>query len=68
MDYRMGARVKPLILVETTIENQTKSKIEYLIKAKAQFKSKSTANNVEILIPVPSDVDSPSFKTNIGSV
>ena len=68
MDYRMGARVKPLILVETTIENQTKSKIEYLIKAKAQFKSKSTANNVEILIPVPSDVDSPVFKTNIGSV
>lgn len=68
MDYRMNARVKPLIMVECTIENQTKSKIEYLIKAKAQFKSKSTANNVEIMIPVPSDVDSPSFKTNIGSV
>lgn len=68
MDYRMTARVKPLILVECTIESQTKSKIEYLIKAKAQFKSKSTANNVEILIPVPSDVDSPVFKTNIGTV
>lgn len=68
MDYRMTARVKPLILVECTIENQNQAKIEYLIKAKAQFKSKSTANNVEILIPVPSDVDSPSFKTNIGTV
>lgn len=26
------------------------------------------ANNVEIHIPVPSDVDSPSFKTSIGTV
>ena len=29
---------------------------------------RSVANNVEIHIPVPSDVDSPSFKTSIGTV
>jgi len=39
-----------------------------MIKAKSQFKSRSIANNVEIIIPVPSDVDSPSFKASIGSV
>lgn len=37
-------------------------------QAKAQFKRRSTANNVEILVPVPEDADSPRFRTNIGSV
>ncbi|KAI5292797.1 AP-1 complex subunit mu-1, partial [Ascosphaera acerosa] len=36
--------------------------------AKAQFKRRSTANNVEIIVPVPEDADSPRFRTNIGSV
>lgn len=39
-----------------------------VLKAKAQFKRRSTANNVEILVPVPEDADSPRFRTNIGSV
>lgn len=39
-----------------------------VVKAKAQFKRRSTANNVEILVPVPEDADSPRFRTNIGSV
>ena len=38
------------------------------IQARAQFKRRSTANNVEILVPVPEDADSPRFRTNIGSV
>jgi Adaptor complexes medium subunit family len=37
-------------------------------KAKAQFKRRSTANNVAISIPVPDDADSPRFRTNIGTV
>jgi hypothetical protein len=39
-----------------------------MVKAKTQFKSRSIANNVEILVPVPSDADSPSFKANVGTV
>ena len=39
-----------------------------MVKAKSQFKRRSTANNVEIVIPVPGDADSPKFKTGIGSV
>ena len=39
-----------------------------MIKAKSQFKSKSIANNVEIIIPVPHDVDTPTFKASIGTV
>ncbi|KAA0189803.1 AP-1 complex subunit mu-1 [Fasciolopsis buskii] len=41
--------------------------MEYMVKAKAQFKRRSTANQVEIHVPVPSDVDSPRFKTTMGS-
>ena len=37
-----------------------------MVKAKSQFKRRSTANNVEIMIPVPNDADSPKFKTTIG--
>jgi AP-1 complex subunit mu len=50
------------------VEPHSNSRIEYMIKAKSQFKSRSIANNVEIIIPVPSDVDSPSFKCSIGTV
>lgn len=50
------------------VEPHASSRIEYMIKAKSQFKSRSIANNVEIIIPVPSDVDSPSFKASIGTV
>jgi AP-1 complex subunit mu len=68
MSYRLNTQVKPLIWVEAVVEPHSHSRIEYMIKAKSQFKSRSTANNVEIIIPVPRDVDSPSFKASIGSV
>lgn len=66
MSYRLNTAVKPLIWVEAVVEPHSHSRIEYMIKAKSQFKSRSIANNVEIIIPVPSDVDSPSFKASIG--
>lgn len=39
----------------------------FISQAKSQFKRRSTANNVEIVIPVPADADSPKFKTTTGS-
>ncbi|CAN0120882.1 unnamed protein product [Ascophyllum nodosum] len=68
MTYRLTTHVKPLIWVEAVVEPHSHSRIEYMIKAKSQFKSRSIANNVEIIIPVPNDVDSPTFKASIGSV
>ena len=67
MTYRLSTHVRPLIWVESLIETYS-GRIEYMIKAKSQFKSRSIANGVEIRIPVPPDVDSPSFKTAIGTV
>lgn len=68
MTYRLNTHVKPLIWVEAVVEPHKGSRIEYMIKTKSQFKSRSVANNVEIIIPVPPDVDSPSFKSSVGSV
>jgi len=68
MSYRLNTHVKPLIWIESVIERHDHSRVEYMIKAKSQFKKRSTANNVEIIIPVPEDACSPKFKTTIGSV
>uniref|UniRef100_V9KAN1 Adaptor-related protein complex 1, mu 2 subunit n=1 Tax=Callorhinchus milii TaxID=7868 RepID=V9KAN1_CALMI len=67
MSYRLNTHVKPLIWIESVIEKFTHSRVEIMIKAKSQFKKQSVANNVEILVPVPSDADSPKFKTSVGS-
>merc|ERR1719187_2573243 len=66
MSYRLNTHVKPLIWIESVIERHAHSRIEIMVKAKSQFKRRSTANNVEIVIPVPPDADSPKFKTTIG--
>jgi AP-1 complex subunit mu len=68
MTYRLNTHVKPLIWVEAVVEPHKGSRIEYMIKTRSQFKSRSVANNVEIIIPVPPDVDSPSFKSSVGNV
>lgn len=68
MEYRLNTTVRPLLWVEAHVEPHSHSRVEYLIKAKSNFKRRSTANNVEIIVPVPPDADSPAFKTSIGTV
>ncbi|XP_053320826.1 AP-1 complex subunit mu-2 [Spea bombifrons] len=67
MAYRLSTQVKPLIWIESVIEKFSHSRLEIMVKAKGQFKKQSVANNVEIAVPVPSDADSPKFKTSVGS-
>nr|ABB13588.1 Apm1Ap [Tetrahymena thermophila] len=67
--YRLDVRVKPLFSVEVTPERKPNSnKIEFTVKVKSNFKQKSTANNVEIFIPVPDDAETPVFKAAYGTV
>jgi len=68
MSYRLNTQIKPLIWVEAVVESHQHSRVEYLVKARSQFKARSTANNVGIFIPVPPDADSPKFRANIGTV
>ncbi|XP_071710373.1 AP-1 complex subunit mu-2-like [Rutidosis leptorrhynchoides] len=67
MTYRLGTQVKPLIWVEALIEKHARSRIEMLIKARSQFKERSTATNVQIHIPVPSDATKPIVRATMGS-
>jgi len=66
MTYRLTAEIKPLFQIEALVESHAHSRIEYLIKARSQFKPRSVANNVTITIPVPADADSPKFRTSTG--
>jgi len=68
MSYRQNTDVRPLIWVELHTSRFKGSRVEYQVKAKSNFKRRSTANGVEIEIPVPADADSPMFKTDIGKV
>ena len=68
MSYRLTTQVKPLVWAEAVVERHEGSRIEFMVKVKAQFKRRSTANNVEIIIAVPDDADSPKFRAAIGTV
>ncbi|KAJ7860429.1 Mu homology domain-containing protein [Mycena olivaceomarginata] len=68
MSYRLSTPVKPLIWVEAAVEKHNGSRVEYMVKVIAQFKRRSTANNVEITVPVPDDADSPKFRASTGTV
>jgi AP-1 complex subunit mu len=62
MSYRLNTQLKPLIWVEVNIDQSSKTKIEYNVKAKSNYRNKSIAHNVEIAIPVPNDLKNPAFK------
>lgn len=68
MSYRLSTKVRPLIWIEAVIKPFQRSRIEYAIKARANYSRSTVANNVEIIIAVPSDADSPKFKTQAGRV
>ncbi|QLG73777.1 hypothetical protein HG535_0F02880 [Zygotorulaspora mrakii] len=68
MSYRLTTPVKPLIWCDVNVQVHSQSRIEIHCRAKAQIKKKTIANNVEILIPVPDDADTPSFKYSHGSI
>ena len=61
MSYRLSSLVKSLVWVEAAIESYRGSRVEHVVKCKAQFKGRSAANNVELSVPVPDDADSPKF-------
>ncbi|XP_065874989.1 AP-1 complex subunit mu-2-like isoform X2 [Euphorbia lathyris] len=60
-------QVKPLIWVEAQVERHSRSRVEIMVKARSQFKERSTATNVEIELPVPSDATNPNIRSSMGS-
>ncbi|EAS03891.2 clathrin adapter protein AP-1, mu subunit (macronuclear) [Tetrahymena thermophila SB210] len=66
ISYRIPVQIKPLFQVDVIITQPKPTKIEIMVKAKSNFKEKSTANDVDIYIPVPEDVQKPEFKCAFG--
>lgn len=71
MSYRLSSAqflTKPLMLVNCKTKIHEHSRIEINCTIKAQIKKKSTANNVEVIIPIPDDADTPKTEAEYGSV
>jgi len=66
MTYRLNTQVRPLIWVECTVERHGRSRIEYLVTAKSQFKTRSSASAVEIKLPVHPDATAPAVRCSAG--
>ncbi|DBB07697.1 hypothetical protein WJX82_002305 [Trebouxia sp. C0006] len=67
MTYRLSQNVKPLIWVECLVERHSRSRTEYMVKARSQFKERSSATNVEILLPLPPDAITPNVRASQGA-
>jgi hypothetical protein len=67
-EVAVPALLCPACVLLTRPRAPPRSRVEYVIKAKSNYKRRSTANNVEIVIPVPPDADSPSFKVATARV
>jgi len=66
MTYRLSAAIKPIIHIDSTIERYKRSRVEMLIRARAQYRPQSVAQNVQIRVPVPPDVDTPKARCTAG--
>jgi AP-1 complex subunit mu len=67
MTYRLSQNVKPLIWVECAVERHSRSRTEYLVKARSLFKERSAATSVEIVLPLPPDAIAPVVRASVGS-
>ncbi|GAQ82897.1 adaptor complexes medium subunit family domain containing protein [Klebsormidium nitens] len=67
MTYRLSTQIRPLVWVECQVERHSRSRVEFMVKAKSQFKERSTATNVEIELPVPMDATTPAVRCTMGT-
>lgn len=66
MTYRVNTPVKPLVWVEAVME-KGRSRVEYMVKIRGQFKERSTATGVEVKIPVSADATNPVVRCAVGA-
>ncbi|GMM48435.1 Apm1 protein [Pichia kluyveri] len=67
--YRVHSDIlKPLFLIEYKFKNHSNTRLEIMVKVRANFKNKISANKVEIRIPVPEEIDSPKFHYQKGKL
>jgi AP-1 complex subunit mu len=52
--------------VECLVERPSRSRTDYVVKARSQFKERSSATNVEIVLPLPGDCSTPVTRCSQG--
>jgi hypothetical protein len=62
MTYRLATAVKPLLWVDCHVERHSATRVEYIVKARSQFKERSNATGVQITLPVPADAIAPQVR------
>ena len=62
MTYRLATVVKPLLWVDCHVERHSATRVEYIVKARSQFKERSNATGVQITLPVPADAIAPQVR------
>ena len=67
VSYRIESVLKPLFVLEVILNTLTHSRVDLTVKIQSNFKEKCLANNINIFVPVPTDIQSPVFKCMIGS-
>ncbi|VEU22885.1 DEKNAAC103985 [Brettanomyces naardenensis] len=69
VSYRVHSPVlKPLFLIDYKVRNHSNTRLEIMLKVRANFKSRVSARKLEIRIPVPRDIDSPKYHYNKGTL
>ena len=67
MNYRLDVDLKPLFWVEVLIDQKSDTRYDYEIKARTNYKARSTATNTDIMIPVPNDILKADCKPSLGT-
>lgn len=68
MSYRLNKRIAPLVVVTSNVVRHGSSRVEIFCNAKTTWKKTGVATFVEILIPIPSDADSPEAWCSHGMI
>jgi len=68
MTYRLRNPIRPLIHVECVVTRHGTTRVELNLNAKSTFKKTSTASNVDIFIPIPTDADTPEVRASSGTI
>lgn len=67
MTYRVSSNVRPPVWADCIIE-QRASRLEFVVKVRTQLKSRLTAKNVVIKVPVLPDVTAPKYQCPKGKI
>lgn len=67
MSYRISGPLKPLIWIEPRVERTSRTRVDYLIRVRSDFKERNQATSLAIHVPVHQDAVDPSLKPSHGT-